>query len=63
MPVIDVGVGYHVDKLPGLEAGDLGHHHGEHGILHHVPVVGRQHVLGTLVQNGVEPVPGDVEGH
>ena len=35
----------------------------QHGILHHVPVVGGQHVLAALVQDGVEGVAGDVERH
>ena len=61
--VIDVAVGDHVDELAHLQAGDLGHHVGQHRVLHHVPVVGRQHILGALVQNGVEGVAGDVEGH
>ena len=35
----------------------------QHGVLHHVPVVGGQHILAPLVQNGVERMAGDVEGH
>ena len=52
-----------MDKLARLQAGDLGHHQGEHGILHHVPVVGGQHILAALVEDGVELVAADVEGH
>jgi hypothetical protein len=63
MAVVDVCVRDDVDELARLEAGYLRHHHGENGILHHVPVVGGQHVLGALVQYGVELVPGHVEGH
>ena len=35
----------------------------QHCVLHHVPVVGRQHILRPLVQNGVEGMAGDIEGH
>ena len=63
MAVVDVGVGDDVDQLPGDEAADLGEHVHQHGVLHHVPVVGGQHILAALVQNGVQHVAGDVEGH
>ena len=45
MPVVNVGVGDHMDKLTRLKAGHLGNHHGQHGILHDVPVVGGEHIL------------------
>lgn len=61
--VIDVAVGDHVHQLAGLEAGGLGEHVDEHGVLDHIPVVGRQHILGALVENGAERVAGDIEGH
>ena len=63
VPVVDVGVGDDVDQLPGHQAGDLGQHVHQHAVLHHVPVVGRQHVLAALVEDGVEHVAADVEGH
>ena len=58
-----MGVGDDVDQLAGHKAADLGKHVHQNGILHHVPVVGSQHILTPLVQNGVEHVAGDVEGH
>ena len=32
-------------------------------VLHHVPVVGGQHILAALVEDGVQGIAGDVEGH
>ena len=61
--VVNVGVGDDVDQLAGHQAADLGEHMHQNGVLHHVPVVGGQHILGALVQNGVEGVAGDVERH
>ena len=61
--VIDVGIGDHMHQLAGLESCDLGHHVHQHSILHHVPVVGGQHVLAALVQNGVERIAADIECH
>ena len=61
--VIDVAVGDDVDQLAGDEAGDLGKHADQGGVLDHVPVVGRQHVLRALVEDGVEDLARDVEGH
>ena len=58
-----MGIGDDVDQLAGLQAGGPGHHVDQDGVLDHVPVVGRQHILGPLVQNGVESAAGDVEGH
>ena len=36
---------------------------GQHGVLHHVPVVGRKHILRALVENGVQGVAGNIECH
>ena len=58
-----MGIGDDVDQLAGLQAGGPGHHVDQDGVLDHVPVVGRQHILGPLVQNGVQGAAGDVEGH
>ena len=58
-----MGIGDDVDQLAGLQAGGPGHHVNQDGVLDHIPVVGRQHILGPLVQNGVEGAAGDVEGH
>ena len=63
VPVIDVAVGDHMHQLAHLQAGHLGHHVGQHRVLHHIPVVGGEHILAALVENGVQGVAGDVEGH
>ena len=63
MPVIDVRVGDDMHQLACLKSRDLCEHVGERRILADVPVVRRKHVLAALVQNGVQRVPGDVEGH
>ena len=49
MAVIDVGIGDDVDQLPRHQTADLGQHVDQHRILHHVPVVGSQHILAALV--------------
>ena len=36
---------------------------GQHRILDHIPVVGGEHILRTLVQDGIELIAGNVEGH
>ena len=63
MAVIDVGIGDDMDQFAGLQTRHLRHHMHQYGVLHHIPVVGGQHILTALVQNGVEDVAGDVEGH
>ena len=61
--VIDVRVAYHVDKLADFKSADLRHHVNEDGILHDVPVVCRERVLTSLVEDGVEFAVRDVESH
>jgi hypothetical protein len=56
MAVVDVRVRNDVHQLAGLEPADLRHHVDQHRVLHHVPVVRRQHILTALVQNGVERI-------
>ena len=63
MAVVDVRVRNDVHQLAGLESADLRHHVDQHRVLHHVPVVRRQHILTALVQNGVERIARHVEGH
>ena len=63
MPVIDVAIGNHVDQLSRFQPGHLGKHHQKHGILAHVPVVGGEHILAALVEDAIEGVSGDIEGH
>ena len=43
-----------VDELACFEAGDLGKHVDEHRVLTDVPVVGGEHVLRALIQDGVQ---------
>ena len=49
MAVVDVAVRDDVDKLARLQAADLREHMHQHRVLHHVPVVRRQHILTALV--------------
>ena len=56
-------VGNDVDELACFEAGDLGKHVDEHRVLTDVPVVGGEHVLRALIQDGVQRAVRDVEGH
>ena len=63
VPVVDVAVSDHMDQLPRLQAGHLGHHVQERRVLHHVPAVGGKHVLRALVQDAVEGGSAHVEGH
>ena len=59
MAVVDMSVGDNMDKLARLQPRHLRHHVYQHAVLHHVPVVCRQHILAALVQNGVEGVAGE----
>ena len=52
-----------MDQLPRYQAGDLGQHVHQGGVLHHVPAVGGEHILAALVQDGVEGPARDIEGH
>lgn len=61
--VIDMGIGDDVDEFSGYKIADLGKHHQKDGILKDVPVVGCQHVVRSLVEDTVESVARDVEGH
>ena len=54
MPVINMGIGDDMYQFPHLHAAHLGDHVQQHRILHHVPVVGRKNVLGSLVQDRVQ---------
>ena len=44
-----MGVGNDMDQLARLQAGDLGKEMDQGGVLHHVPAVGGEHVLGALM--------------
>ena len=63
MPVVDMAVGDDVYQLARLQPGDLCHHVHQHRILHHIPVVCRQHVLTALVEDRVQRVAADIERH
>ena len=58
-----MAIGDHMHELACDKTADLRQHVHEHGILHDVPVVCREHVLRALIQNGVEPVAADIERH
>ena len=61
--VIDVRIAYDVHEFADLKTADLRKHMHEHGILHDVPVVCRQCILASLIENCVEFAVRDVEGH
>lgn len=69
VPVIDVGIGDHVNHEARLQTGAMRHHDDQHGVLADVPVIGDHDVVGALVDDGVQVeilrlvVVGDVEGH
>ena len=63
MAVIDVGIRDDMDQLPRLQTGHLGHHVKQHRVLHHIPAVGSEHILRSLVQDPVQGVPADIECH
>ena len=46
-------VGNDVDELAGFETGDLSKHVDEHRVLADIPVVGGEHVLRALIQDGI----------
>ena len=52
--VVNVRVSDDVDEFACLEPGDLREHVDEHRVLADVPVVGGEHVLRALVQDGVQ---------
>ena len=52
-----------MDQLTGNQAADLCKHVDQNGILHHIPVIGCQHILTALIQNGVQYLAGDIECH
>ena len=63
MAIIDMRICDHVHQLPRLQSAYLRQHMYQHGVLHNVPVIGRQDVLGSLIQNSVEPVTRHVKSH
>ena len=63
MSVVNMGVRNNVDKLSGFQTAYLRKHMHKRRILADVYAVSRKKILGTLVQNGVKPVSGHVEGH
>ena len=58
-----MGIGYHMHELPRLQSRNLREHHEQDRVLHDVPVVCREHVVGALVEYAVERVARDVERH
>ena len=49
MPVVNVAVGNDMNQFPRLQTGYLGKHVQQNRILTYIPVVGCEHILGTLV--------------
>ena len=56
-------VGDDVDELTGDEPRDLREHTKQSCVLNDVPVVCGQHILRTLIEDAVEVLARDVEGH
>ena len=63
MSVIYVCIRDHMYQFSRLKARDLGKHMYQYRILDNIPVVGRKHILGSLIQYSVEPVPCYIECH
>ena len=53
MPVIDMGVRYHMHKLAHLHIADLSQHMHQDAVLDDIPVVGRQDILRALIEDGI----------
>lgn len=49
MPVINMGICNHMHQFPNFHATYLRQHMEQHRILHHIPVISRQHILRTLI--------------
>ena len=54
MPVVDMGVRDHMDQFARLHAAHLCQHVDQNRILAHIPVVCRQYILRSLVENTVQ---------
>ena len=63
MTVVNMRVAYDVYEFADFKSAHLREHMKKHGVLHDVPVVCREGVLASLVQNAVEFVSRDVERH
>lgn len=63
MAVVKVCVGDDVHELARFQPAHLREHDEEHGVLHDVPIVGGEHIVGALIEDAVERIARDVEGH
>ena len=69
MSVINMGICDHMHKLPHIHITYLCQHMDKHCILDYIPVIGRQHILGSLVQDRIQCqlilslLLGHIEGH
>ena len=63
MAVINVGVRNDMDQFPCHQTADLGQHVDENRILYHIPVVRRQNILGSLMEDGIQRLSAHIEGH
>lgn len=61
--IVDVAIGNYVNKFAHLKSAYLRQHMHQNGILHYVPVVGYRHIIGALVQDGVEFAIHHVESY
>ena len=52
--VINVCIGYYMNKLAYVHVADLRQHVHQNRILHNIPVVCSKHVLGSLIENCIE---------
>ena len=53
MSVINMSVSNHVNQLSHSHVTHLSQHMHQHRILYHIPVIGRQYILGALIQNSI----------
>ena len=52
-----------MDQLACLQHRDLGNHVEQDRVLGDSPTIGRQHVLTALVQDSIQRIAADIEGH
>ena len=61
--VVNMRIRNDMYKLTRFQSGDLREHDRKHAVLDYIPVVCCQHILGTLVEYGIQRVSADVECH
>lgn len=58
-----MSIGYYMNKFAWLKSTDLRKHHDQRAVLAYIPVVGGKHVLGTLIENRIKPIPTYIKSH